>query len=386
MSRTPDEHAAAVRDLLGALPAETVGLADAARRRARLAAAVVAREDQPRFDNSQMDGYATSLLGERAAVAGPTVPAGSDPDALYPHGLGGAAAPVMTGAMLPAGTRAVVPVETCAPDSFVAEGEPVHLPAAGAGQFVRPAGSDIRAGDTLAPAGAEITPALFGALVAQGLEEVKVRRRARILLVTGGAEVSGTGAAAIRDTNGPMLEVLAHRHGIGVAGRVATDDDPAALRGALERAIGETRPDAVVTSGGISHGRFEVVRQVLADGWYGHVAQQPGGPQGLSHLGDVPVISLPGNPVSTLVSFRLYVAPFLGHAPDPLLAPLAAEITGLEGRDQFLRGRVGAGGSVEAVGKPGSHLLAQAGPATCLIRIPAGTTVPAGSLARVYPL
>ncbi|WP_288833132.1 molybdopterin molybdotransferase MoeA [uncultured Corynebacterium sp.] len=389
MSRTPEEHAAAVRALLPPRPSSRVGVADAARLRARLAADVRAREDQPGFDNSQMDGYAVASLEPRLATSGPTIPAGTDPASLYPAGLGALAAPIMTGARLPAGTRAVVPVERCSPAEFVAEGEQVGLPKATAGQFCRRAGSDIREGEVLAPAGAEVTPALYGALVAQGIETVEVVRQARILIITGGAEVgapgSTVGAASVRDTNGPLLELLAQRHGIAVAGKITTDDNPAAL----ERAAGETvqrlAPDAVVTSGGISHGKFEVIRQVFCDGWYGHVAQQPGGPQGLSTFHGVPVLSLPGNPVSTLASFRLYVAPALGHAPEPVLVPLAAPVTGLEGREQFLRGRFD-NGRAAPVGGAGSHLLAQAAPAQCLIRVPAGATLPAGDLARVYPL
>ena len=377
---------AAVRALLGPRPTESSALDGAARRRARLAAPVVAREDQPPFDNSQMDGYAVAATGAREAIVGPTLPAGTDPATLYPDGVGDLAAPIMTGAKLPAGTRAVVPVEECDPSEFLTAGSRVRVPASKEGRFLRRTGSDIRAGDQLAAAGAELTPALYGALVAQGITRVQVERQARILVATGGAEVAGGASpAAVRDTNGPMLELLAHRHGIAVAGRVLTNDDPAALRGALRREIGRTGPDAVVTSGGISHGAFEVVRQVLADGWFGHVAQQPGGPQGLARFGGVPVICLPGNPVSTLVSFRLYVAPVLGHAPDPVLAPLSRAVDGIEGRDRFLRGRF-THGSAEPVGAPGSHLLAQAGAATCLLRVPAGARLAAGSPVRAYPL
>ena len=144
--------------------------------------------------------------------------------------------------------------------------------------------------------------------------------------------------------------------------------------------------DRVTTaSGGISHGKFEVVRQIFRQGWYGHVAQQPGGPQGLSRFAETPVISLPGNPISTLVSFRTYVAPLLGHAPEPILAPLACDVAGLEDKEQFLRGAV-KHGAIRPIGGPGSHLLAQGAQATHLIRIPAGATLRAGELAAAYPL
>lgn len=389
MARTPEAHLAAVRELVPAPTAgtaETATLVEAAARGARLAAEVRAVRDSPPFDNSQMDGYALPAAAAGHYATGPTVAAGADPDALYPNGLAGLAAPVMTGAKLPRGTAAVVAVEACEPGAFVADGEAVRAPAAALGQYIRRAGSDIAAGEVLAPAGARVTPALVGALAAQGVE-ASVRRAARILVVTGGAEIGQPGAAAILDSNGPVLEALAARHGIEVAGRLRTDDNPDALRRAAAEAVEALAPDAVVTSGGISHGKFEVVRQAFPDGWYGHVAQQPGGPQGLSTCCGVPVISLPGNPVSTLVSFRLYVAPVLGHAPAPVWVPLggAEPVEGLAGREQFLRGHVEAGRAVP-LGGAGSHLLSQGAGADCLIRVPADALVRPDDLALVYAL
>ena len=382
MTRTPEEHLQAVRALAPELPAETVPVFESLGR--VLAADVAAREDSPAFDNSQMDGYALPAAGAGTWRVGPTVAAGVDPDELYPAGLD-CAAPVMTGAKVPAGTAAVVPVEACEPPEFAAEGANVAVPECPEGQFVRLRGSDIRAGEKLAKEHTLVTPALLGALVAQGIEHAPVRRRARILIVTGGKEVGGAGAASIPDSNGPMLEALAQVYGIDVAARVRTDDDVEGLRGEVERGVDKHGPDAIVTSGGISHGKFEVVRQVFMDGWYGHVAQQPGGPQGLSRFQGVPVFSLPGNPISTLVSFRLYVAPVLGHAPQPVRVPLASDVQGLGGRDQFLRGRI-VHGRAEVLGGPGSHLLSQAAEAECLIRIPAGSYLVRGELALVYPL
>lgn len=382
MSRTPEDHLDAVRALAPTLSAEAVPLADALGR--YLAADVLAVRDAPGFDNSQMDGYALPKAGKATWRVGPTVPAGVDPDLLYPAGLD-CAAPVMTGAKLPAGTAAVVPVEACQPAEFAAEGEHVTVPKCEPGQFVRLAGSDIRAGERVAPAGAMVTPALVGALASQGIDHVSVTRRARILIITGGKEIGGQGAASIPDSNGPMLAALAARHGIEVAGRLRTDDDPGVLAGEVAWGVNKLKPDAIVTSGGISHGQFEVIRQVFSNGWYGHVAQQPGGPQGLSTFAGVPVFSLPGNPISTLVSFRLYVAPVLGHAPAPAWVPLAVSAQGLTGREQFLRGRLN-GGTAHVVGGAGSHLLSQAAEADCLIRIPAGARLNAGELALTYPL
>lgn len=389
MSRTPEAHFDAVATALGTRGHETLSPLEAASRGTVLAADVTAVREQPAFDNSQMDGYAVGSTQARTARVGATIAAGDDPATAYPEGLGNTAAPIMTGAKLPIGTHAVIPVERCEPAEFLAEGETVRLPATEDGVFVRRAGSDIAAGDVLARAGAQVTPALVGALASQGIDKVSVVRAGRIVIVTGGAEVAHApqqaGAATIPDANGPMLRALAARHGIEVAAHVRTSDEPDVLREKVHAAIERHQPDAVVTSGGISHGKFEVVRLAFPEGWYGHVSQQPGGPQGLSTFHGVPVIGLPGNPISTLVSFRLYVAPVLGHAPAMLRAPLACEVAGIEGREQFLRGRI-VDGQVHPIGGASSHLLAQGAAAQCLIRVPAGAQLAAGELVSVYPL
>ena len=418
MARTPEDHLAAVRALLGELPVEHAAPADAVGR--RLVQDVTAVEDSPRFDNSQMDGYALGdahLAGGTFPV-GPTIPAGADPRDIL-AGLAGPTAgvddrviPVMTGARLPANTAAVVPVETCEPSEFLNSGnsEPatVTVPAAPAGQFVRTRGSDIRAGAVLLPAGHRVNPRTVGVAAAQGITGLPVRRRARIVVCTGGDEIGSAGdipgAASIRDANGPMLEALCTAHGITVAGTVRTSDNPDAFRASLADAVDRARPDAVVTSGGISHGRFEVVRQVLQSGagvetgWFGHVAQQPGGPQGLARFHGVPVVCLPGNPVSTAVSFRLFVAPVLGEVDATVTGRLTAPVQGLAGRDCFLRARTevgvddgahgvhGAVVTVTPVGGTGSHLLAQSAEADCLARIPAGGDLDRGAVVTVYPL
>lgn len=409
MTRTPEDHLAAVRELVGTR--EITELAPAAAVGRTLARAVVAVEDSPRFDNSQMDGYA---LGERHLAGGsfpvgPTVAAGHDPDALLPGGIADAVVPVMTGARLPADTAAVVKVETCTPPDFAAAETAgrVTVPAAPAGQFVRPQGSDIAAGSELLPAGHVVNPRTVGVAAAQGITGLPVRRPARVLLCTGGDEISeadGAGSApnsaTIRDANGPLLAALCARHGITVAGHVRTSDDPAVFRALLHGAVTTHRPDAVITSGGISHGRFEVVRQVLGDAsgtggtggtaWFGHVAQQPGGPQGCAVFAGVPVVCLPGNPVSTAVSFRLFVAPALGEAPAPVTAVVDRDLTGLPAKDQFLRAvlSVDDTGRLTAspVGGAGSHLLAQSVTASALLRVPAGAELSAGQTATVYPL
>jgi len=388
--RTPEEHTAAIARAVPARGQVRVPLADAAGR--TLAVPVTADVDSPRFDNSQMDGYALSDAHVAATpgtfTVGKTLPAGTDPDQLYPDGLTGQVAPIMTGAKIPRGTAAVVPVEACRPDRFPGAGERIEITAAvQPGQYIRPAGSDIRAGDPLLRAGDRISPVAVGVLAGQDITEVTVVERHRVIICTGGAEIGtghGAGAAAIPDSNGPMLAALCARAGIEVAAHIRTDDDPARLAAELAAVAERLGPTAIITSGGISAGQFEVVRQVLgSDGWFGHVDQQPGGPQGLARFHGIPVICLPGNPVSTLVSFRIFVAPLLGTAPAPVVAVLAEDAPGLPGRDQFLRGRH-TGGQAAPVGGAGSHLLAQALGADCLILIPAGG-LPAGQHVTVYP-
>ncbi len=391
--RTPEDHLAAVRELFPSRPTVTVPLADALGR--VLAADVSAAHPSPRFDNSQMDGYALSAAHVAATPAvfpvGPTLPAGVDPQVMLPDGIGEAVVPIMTGAKVPAGTAAIVPVEACRPGEFPDEGALVEVPEVPEGQFIRRAGSDVVAGQRLLGGGTLLNPVTVGVLAGQDLAQVDVLERATVIICTGGAEIGSGGRAAIPDANGPMLAALCAQAGIDVATHVRTDDDPARLRSDLTAAVDRHSPTAIITSGGISHGKFEVVRQLLeVDGWFGHVAQQPGGPQGLSELRGVPVICLPGNPVSTLVSFRLFVAAVLGAAPAPVTARLVVDVRGLTDRDQFLRGRhaVDGAGVVTAapVGGPGSHLLAQAATATCLIRVPAGTHLSAGDAVTVYPL
>ncbi|PQM74145.1 molybdopterin molybdotransferase MoeA [Corynebacterium sp. J010B-136] len=362
---------------------------------------IIAAFDSPRFDNSQMDGYAVPTADGGAFEVAATIPAGTSPEL-----LAGKAAPIMTGAAVPADAAAIIPVEKATPAEFLEPGETISLPATEPGQFIRVHGCDVAAGSTIISAGTTISAAAIATMASQSIVEVEVFSPARILICTGGAEIQASeladtqDTATIPDANAPMLRALAHAAGIEVVGHVSTNDDPSALKAALAAAIEKFQPDVVVTSGGISAGKFEVVRQVLesssaakdspATAWFGHVDQQPGGPQGCAVFNSVPVICLPGNPVSTLVSFRLFVAPVLGHVPADSWAQLAEATTGIAGRDQFRRGRVeyrSDGATVaHIIGGPGSHLITQAVEATHLIRIPAGAQLDAGSVVQVYSL
>ena len=381
--RTYEEHLAAIRAALPQPRAVSTPLTSAFGR--RTATTYRAETDLPPFDNSQMDGYALPTTDGGTFTVGRTIAAGDPPGVLSE----GTALPIMTGAKVPTGTATIVPVEHCEPPHFPSEGATVTVPATEE-QFIRRAGSDVKAGTTLIKEHALLDAPSIATLASQGLTEVLTFAPARILICTGGAEIGGAGEATIPDSNAPMLAALATQYGIEVAGFVRTNDDPSALRADLAEAVITHRPDVIVTSGGISHGKFEVIRQIFEeDGWFGHVTQQPGGPQGLSRLGEVPVVCFPGNPISTLVSFRLYLAPVLGHAPEPFQARLTESAEGLEGREQFRRGTLSiTDGTATAsfLGGTSSHLMSQAIGANALIRIPAGAQLSAGDLVEVFPL
>ncbi|PID98548.1 MAG: molybdopterin molybdenumtransferase MoeA [Actinomycetales bacterium] len=413
--RTPETHLEAVADFLAAYGFHlsdqpdakyqvTIPLTEAVGRVS--AGDVRAAVPSPLFDNSQMDGYAISADQLKVLPAkfpvGKTVPAGTDPNQLYPNGITAEVIPVMTGARLPQNTAAVIPVEDCEPPTFeAAELEGVLLPPTTIGKFVRLTGSDIAVGDTLLPRNTLLTPVNVAALIGQRLTKIQVWRRTRVVICTGGAEIGGDGPASIPDVNGPMLVDLCRQHDIEVVASLHTNDEVDELRTDFEYVINQYQPDAIITSGGISHGKFEVIR-LLLDGpnsWFDHVAQQPGGPQGLAVFNKTPVICLPGNPISTLVSFRLFIAPLLGgHAtlrakPDfgGITAYLTHDAQGLpDERDQFRRGRYTIDdqgvGHATILGGSSSHLLAQAARANCLIRIPAKTQLSGGDQVKIYRL
>lgn len=377
--RTPETHAHEIAAALGRREVISLPLGQA--QEMVLAADVYTAFPSPRFSNSQMDGYALPATAAGSYEVGPTIAAGADPAKLLDGRLR-TACPIMTGAKVPEGTASIVPIEQCQPQEFLQPGEAITVPATVEGQFIRRRGTDLERGVFLAEKGDKLTPVRLAALASQSIEEVTVYRPARILVCTGGAEI-GTGTAAIPDANAPLISAMAHRAGIEVAGHVTTNDDPKVLTRALTEATQLHRPDAIITSGGISAGKYEVIRQVLT-GWFGHVDQQPGGPQGIASFHGTPVICLPGNPISTMVSFRLFVAPTLGWAPAAYCVPIAHGIEGLDHKDQFRRGYVDA--QAHVTGGASSHLLAQAAAATHLIRIPAAKSLNAGEEVKVYPL
>ena len=391
--RSVAAHRAAVGELLGSRfrahppAAETLPLA-AARGRV-LAADVHAPGNLPPFTNSQMDGYAVraaDLAGTgspvRLAVAA-RIPAGSAPAPLQP----GTAAPVMTGAMLPEGADAVVPIEAADPNSFLPEGTEaaVLLPAGiPPGQFVRAAGSDIGEGALALAGGTVLGPLQLGLLAALGVAEVQVRQRPRVLLLTTGDEVREPGQplapGQIHDANTTLLRTALEDAGAEVLRSRILADSPQEFLEQLRADLSADAPDLILTSGGISKGAYEVVRQALAssDVVFLSVAMQPGGPQGLGTVDGVPFLGFPGNPVSSLVSFEMFLRPALTAvtgapvARTEVRARLAVALDSPAGKYQVRRGRYTAG-TVEPVGGPGSHLVHALAASNALIFVPVGT-------------
>lgn len=387
-ARSISLHRAAVTELLTPMLArgrrETLELREALGK--GLAQDVMAPLSLPPFANSQMDGFAINSLdvpdgGAELPVVVP-VPAGAVPAALDR----GTAAPIMTGAMIPAGADAVVPVERAVPDRFPAPGETsiVWLPATAAGTFVRTAGSDVASGERALAAGTFLGPAQLGLLAALGIAEISVRRPLTVLLATTGDEVVEPGqplpAGKIYDSNGTLLESAMRQAGLAVVRTAIASDHPEELRALLRSHAGAV--DLIVTTGGVSKGAYEVVRQAM-DGEaaeFLHVAMQPGGPQGIGTFEGVPFLGFPGNPVSCLVSFEMFLRPVLADlfgspAPRvPVRARLGHSLSSPEHKHQVRRGTLGGDGTVLLEGGESSHLMHALAGSNALVHVPVGVS------------
>lgn len=391
--RSVDQHAAAVAELLRPLlelPTESVLLRAALGR--FLPTDVVSPIDLPNFQNSQMDGYAVESAAIQSVpvtlpVAGVIAAGRIDLPAL-PHG---GALKIMTGAPLPAGADCVVPVE----DTTAADGTVTVLRSRRTGEFVRNAGSDVQKGRPLVTGGTLLAARHVAALAAAGITEVAVRRRPRVAVITTGTELVPAGTpllpGQIYDSNGTALASSFEANGAEVVRVAHSDDDTAAMTALLDECAATA--DVIVTSGGVSMGDFEVVKETLLPlgGHFGPVAMQPGGPQGLSVYNGVPVLSFPGNPVSTLVSFEVFArGPIRAISGLPTLPrqtrTLTADISSVVGKRQFVRGKFTENG-IEPMRGTGSHLVAGLAWADALISVPEEhAVVPAGVDVEILPL
>lgn len=312
-----EQHLADCLAVLRPLAPVHVPLADALDR--VLDEDVVAEAPLPGDDNSGMDGYAVRC--DDVATASPdtpvTLPVAADvaagdpsPAPLAP----GTAVRIMTGGLLPDGADGIVPVE--ASDGGVTS---VRLLApATPGRYVRRAGDDVAAGETVLRRGARLGPRQLALAAAVGRGGLRVRAVPRVVVVTTGDEVVEPGGTLLRgqvfDSNGIGLTAAAAELGCHASRVAAVRDDPAGLSTVIDAAV--RRADVVITSGGVSAGAFDVVKALLRRSGtvdFRRVAVQPGMPQGVGVLGDdrVPVYCLPGNPVSSMVSFEVFVRPAL---------------------------------------------------------------------------
>jgi molybdopterin molybdotransferase len=366
----------------------------------------------PPFDNSSMDGYAVRVTDVAGAseefpavleVVGDIAAGTADLVRVGP----GQAARIMTGAPLPPGAEAVVPVEWT--DGGLGEGTAAGMrarslaPEGAAGHVrvyraaeprahVRAKGSDVEAGVRALEAGTVIGPPQIALLAAIGRATVRVRPRPRVVVMSTGSELvqpdEQLGGGQIYDSNSFALTAAARDAG-AIAYRVgAVADDAETLRATIEDQL--IRADLLVTTGGVSVGAYDVVKEALSDVGdadeagggvdFRKLAMQPGKPQGFGSVGPdhTPLLALPGNPVSSYVSFELFVRPAIRtlmglpdvHRPRVRATLTADEALGSpKGRRQFLRGMY-ADGEVTPVGGAGSHLIAALAHADALIVVP----------------
>lgn len=339
----------------------------------------------PTFDNSAMDGYAVHFrdvaeASEQRPVhlpvvgeihAGPTRIHALEP---------GTAVGIMTGAAIPQGCDAVIPVEWTQRDDRMVRINQAPKPE----QHIRWAGEEIKQGDMLLPAGGLITPRTIGVLAGAGVGSVRAAPRPRVVILSTGAELIQPGetlyADCIYESNSHLLAAAARAHGAIAYRATCASDDPRVFEETLSDQL--LRADVVVTTGGVSKGTRDVVKEVLSGVGtvdFREVRMQPGKPQGFGAIGEdaIPIFTLPGNPVSAYVSFEVFVVPALRRmiglaTPERALttARLAGSVPAKPAKQQYLRAVVSASATgliAEPVGGPGSHLVGGLAAANALI-------------------
>ena len=378
-----DEHLKRILDSIDTLPAydqpllEVMGLP--------IAEDIMAPLPLPAFDNSGMDGYAVvhhdvASASEQRPVHLPVVGEIAAGAATIMAMSPGTAVRIMTGAPVPQGCDAVVPVEwTDGGTSAV-----VIVQAPEVGQHIRRAGEDVAVGDRLVSEGDLIGPRQIGLLASVGTSRVASRPRPRVVVISTGDELREPGEELGRDSiydgNSFMLAAAARAAG-AIAYRVGiVRDDHEGFAEALSDQL--VRADVVVTSGGVSKGAYDVVKEVLQEQGtvrFDEVAMQPGKPQGFGFVGEdgTPIFTLPGNTVSSYVSFEVFVLPALRKMMGrkvlsrPLMrATTTAPLRSFQGKRQYVRARYevgGEGATVTPVGGHGSHLVGDLSQANALV-------------------
>jgi molybdopterin molybdotransferase len=401
--RSVDEHLKRVLDTISPLAPYEQPLLDAVG--LPIVEDVVSGIDLPRFDNSAMDGYAVvhqDVVGAsdenpiHLPVVGESAAGSSKPYAMAP----GTAIKIMTGAPMPTGADAVVPIEWT--DGGRAQVQIRRTPTLD--QHVRHAGEDVRAGEVVIAEGTTIGPRETGLLAAIGRNAVSSRPRPRVVIMSTGNELREPGTRldydSIYDANSFLLAAAVKSAG-AIAYRVGVvSDDPQEFSDALSDQL--VRADAVVTSGGVSKGDYDVVKDVLSRVGtveFCEVGMQPGKPQGFGHVGEdrTPIFTLPGNPVSAFVSFEVFVLPALrrmmGRLPyrRPLVqARLTEGVRSMGGRRAYLRATfevTARGAQVTPVGGSGSHLIGDLAQCNALLLVEAdGISPAAGDTVNVLVL
>ncbi len=402
--RNVDDHLATVLAGISSIDPIELTLLDA--QSLLLAEDVRAARPLPGFDNSAMDGYAVRAVDIRdATAANPvTLPVVGDvvAGARSVSGMGpGLAMRIMTGAPIPAGADAVIPLEET--DRGVAR---VSVRSSvRTGDSIRRAGEDLAVGSVALANGAALGPQQIALLAAMGRDHILVRPRPRVLVVSTGSELVDVGKepgfGQINDANSYLLTAAARDAGASAYRVGIVPDDHERLMDVLESQL--LRADMIVTSGGVSMGAYDVVKEALSEVGsveFTQVAMQPGKPQGFGHLGPnrTPIFCLPGNPVSSLVSFEVFVRPairkLLGKRRlERATVPAAAleRIPSIRGTRQFRRGllhrELDGSYSVSTVGGAGSHLIAAMASSNCLIVVDENLDeVVPGSRVPVIPL
>jgi molybdopterin molybdotransferase len=310
----------------------------------------------------------------------------------------GEAMEISTGGVVPDGADAVIPVEYV----VVHDNSMEATSAVASGDNVRGRGGDVRGGDLVVPQGTRLGPAQLGALAAAGVAAVEVARRPRAAVLTTGTELKAPGEplgpGEIYESNGTTLQAQLDSAGAVVERLGPVVDDEDAHRAAIARGLDA---DVFITTGGVSVGPHDLVRRIEGElgveEVFWRIALRPGKPVAFGVRGSTLVFGLPGNPVSSLVGFELFVRPAILalqglRDPGPRLLPgrLAAELRQNESRAQLVRARIDAAGDevrLEPLSGQDSHMIVRSAAAEALVLVPTGSgSLPAGAAVRYLPL